>query len=383
MVNAIETRVGKVAYSDGGEGPAVVLLHAALHDRRDFDPIASRLRRDHRVIALDWPGHGESPAPAPNYRPTAASFADVLTDVVAGLDLPSAAFIGNSVGGFAAARLAITDPQRVSRLVLVNSGGFIAGPVTNLYCRILGTPAVMKRVLPRSIRSYMKATSDSDYAVQERALARARTRDGVVLTAALWRSFAEPDYDLRPHADRITAPCLVIYTRGAAGGAANGPRAVLLGPGRIPGHRRAVPGRRTVDLEHFCPRYSQVTGGPCGEHTASSRSSPPGQQRVRTANSTGDSGVRRCGSSVRWANGASGRARAPSASISATTDSCSVVERYCHMMECHSTVSVPAATSRPATASMALRRCSGAGTRRAMLIAPRNRSRRGCWSGQT
>jgi pimeloyl-ACP methyl ester carboxylesterase len=211
MVNAIETRVGKVAYSDGGEGPAVVLLHAALHDRRDFDPIASRLRRDHRVIALDWPGHGESPAPAPNYRPTAASFADVLTDVVAALDLPSAAFIGNSVGGFAAARLAITDPRRVSRLVLVNSGGFIAGPVTNLYCRILGTPAVMKRVLPRSIRSYMKATSDSDYAVQERALARARTRDGVVLTAALWRSFAEPDYDLRPHADRITAPCLVIW----------------------------------------------------------------------------------------------------------------------------------------------------------------------------
>jgi pimeloyl-ACP methyl ester carboxylesterase len=94
---------------------------------------------------------------------------------------------------------------------LVNSGGFIAGPVTNLYCRTLGTPAVMKRVLPRSIRSYMKASSDSDYAVQERALARAKTTAGVALTAALWRSFAEPDYDLRPHADSITAPCLVVW----------------------------------------------------------------------------------------------------------------------------------------------------------------------------
>jgi pimeloyl-ACP methyl ester carboxylesterase len=211
MVNMVETRVGKVAYSDCGEGPVVVLLHATLHDRRDFDPIVPSIARDHRVIALDWPGHGDSPAPEPDYRPTAASFADVLTDVVAALDLPSAAFIGNSVGGFAAARLAITDPHRVSRLVLVNSGGFSAGPVTNLYCRTLGTPAVMKRVLPRSIRSYMKATSDSDYAVQQRAQARARTREGVALTAALWRSFAEPDYDLRPHADRITAPCLVIW----------------------------------------------------------------------------------------------------------------------------------------------------------------------------
>ncbi len=211
MVYVVETRVGKVAYSDRGEGSVVVLLHATLHDRRDFDPIVSELCRDHRVIALDSPGHGDSPAPVPDYRPTAASFADVLTDVVAALELPSAAFIGNSVGGFAAARLAITDPQRVSRLVLVNAGGFIAGPVTNLYCRILGTQAVMKRVLPRSIRSYIKVTGDDDSLVQQRALARARTRDGVVLTAAMWRSFAEPDYELRPQADRITAPCLVIW----------------------------------------------------------------------------------------------------------------------------------------------------------------------------
>jgi pimeloyl-ACP methyl ester carboxylesterase len=209
MVAMVETRVGKVAYSDVGEGPTVVLLHATLHDRHDFDPIVERLQRDYRVIALDWPGHGESPAPS--RPPAAALFADVLADVVAALDLPPAAFVGNSVGGFAAARLAITDPQRVSRLVLVNTGGFIASPVTDLYCRILGRPAVMKRVLPRSIRSYMKATSENDRAVQERALARAHTREGVVLTAALWRSFAAPEHNLRPYADRITAPCLIVW----------------------------------------------------------------------------------------------------------------------------------------------------------------------------
>jgi pimeloyl-ACP methyl ester carboxylesterase len=211
MVNMAQTRVGEVAYSDIGEGPVVVLLHATLHDRHDFDAIAPSLCRDHRVIAVDWPGHGDSPAPTPNYRPTAASFADALADLVATLDLPPAAFIGNSVGGFAAARLAITEPQRVSRLVLVNSGGFIASPAANLYCRTLGMPALMKRILPRFVRSYLKATSDNDYAVEERVLARARTGDGVVLTAALWRSFASPEYDLRPHADRITAPCLIVW----------------------------------------------------------------------------------------------------------------------------------------------------------------------------
>jgi pimeloyl-ACP methyl ester carboxylesterase len=209
MVSRVQTRVGEVAYSDGGDGPVVVLLHATLHDRHDFDAIAPALQRDHRVIAIDWPGHGDSPAPS--QRPTAALYADVLADVVAALDLPPAAFVGNSVGGFAAARLAITDPQRVSRLVLVNTGGFIASPVTNLYCRMLGTPAVMKRVLPWSIRSYMKATSENDRAVQDRTVARARTREGVVLTAALWRSFAAPEHNLRPYADRITAPCLIVW----------------------------------------------------------------------------------------------------------------------------------------------------------------------------
>ncbi|MBV8347818.1 MAG: alpha/beta hydrolase [Mycolicibacterium sp.] len=212
MPKMIHTRVGQVAYSDTGEGSVVVvLLHATLHDRHDFDPIVPALSRDHRVIALDWPGHGDSPAPASPYLPTAASFADVLVDVVSALDLPPAAYLGNSVGGFAAARLAITDPQRVSRLVLIDSGGFLAGPVTNLYCRVLGMPAVMKRILPWFIRSYLKATSDNDHAVEQRALARAETAEGVLLTAALWRSFASPDYDLRPLADRITAPVLIIW----------------------------------------------------------------------------------------------------------------------------------------------------------------------------
>ncbi len=211
MASMVETRVGNVAYSDAGDGPVVVLLHATLHDRHDFDAIVPSLVREHRVIAVDWPGHGDSPAPVPDYEPTAASFADVLVDVVAGLGLPPAAFIGNSVGGFAAARLAITDPDRVSRLVLVNSGGFIAGPASNFYARMLGIPAVMKRVLPRFIPSYLKAASDSDRAIQERELARARTREGVVLTAAMWRSFASPEHDLRSRADRITAPCLVIW----------------------------------------------------------------------------------------------------------------------------------------------------------------------------
>ena len=56
---ALDVRTGKLAYAEAGTGPPVLLLHATLHDRRDFDPIVGPLARAHRVIAVDWPCHGE------------------------------------------------------------------------------------------------------------------------------------------------------------------------------------------------------------------------------------------------------------------------------------------------------------------------------------
>ncbi|WP_167097002.1 alpha/beta fold hydrolase [Mycobacterium sp. DL592] len=210
-MESVETRVGPVSYSMDGDGPVVVALHAALHDHRDFDAITPALARTHRVIRIDWPGHGESPLPRAPFAPGAALYADILDDVVRSLDLPPAVFIGNSVGGFAAARLAITAPDRVAGLVLVDTGGFLGSPLTNAYCRVLGMPAVLRRVLPRFVRSYLQAQSEHDDAVLQRVTERARTADGVALAAALWRSFAAPEANLRPRADQISAPTLIVW----------------------------------------------------------------------------------------------------------------------------------------------------------------------------
>ena len=207
----VRTRVGPVSYSDDGAGRVLVALHAALHDRHDFDPIVPALARSYRVIAVDWPGHGESPYPRDPFVPAAALYADVLEDVVAALDLPAAVFIGNSVGGFAAARLALTKPERVAGLVLVDTGGFLGGPLTNAYCRLLGIPAVLRRVLPRFVRSYLHAQSGSDNAILQRVAERARTAEGVALAAALWRSFAAPQANLLSRADQISAPTLIVW----------------------------------------------------------------------------------------------------------------------------------------------------------------------------
>lgn len=208
----METRAGTVAFEGRGSGVPVVLLHATLHDRHDFDAIAPALRRDHRVIAVDWPGCGESPAPGSPERLSAPLLADALEDLVEQLELPPAVFIGNSVGGFAAARLAITHPERVAGLVLVNTGGFIPiNPLVRGFCRLIGTPAIARRVLPSFVRSYMKPRTELDREIVARVVARAKTREGIEMAAALWRSFSADEHDLRGRAERLRAPTLIVW----------------------------------------------------------------------------------------------------------------------------------------------------------------------------
>ncbi len=211
-MTTIETRAGRVAYQESGSGPTLLLLHATLHDRHDFAPIVDTLARQYRTIAVDWPGHGESDPVDAAIEPSAPLFADVLEDLVDGLGLSRVAVIGNSVGGFAAARLAINRPEAVAGLVLVNTGGFVPlNPLSRSFCRVLGTPSVFRRAAPLFVRGYMKARTDSDRRIAERAIAVATTPEGVRVGSGLWRSFATPAHDLRSRAGELSAPTLIVW----------------------------------------------------------------------------------------------------------------------------------------------------------------------------
>jgi pimeloyl-ACP methyl ester carboxylesterase len=208
----IQTRAGRVAYSEVGGGPTVLLLHATLHDRHDFDPIVEALARRYRTIAVDWPGHGDSDPVDATVEPSAPLFADVLEDVVDGLGVSRAVLIGNSVGGFAAARLAINRPECVAGLVLVNTGGFVPlNALSRTFCRVLGTPAVFRRAAPLFIRGYMKGKTDSDRQIIDRATAVAKTAEGVRIGTGLWQSFATPAHDLRSRAAELSVPTLIVW----------------------------------------------------------------------------------------------------------------------------------------------------------------------------
>jgi pimeloyl-ACP methyl ester carboxylesterase len=209
---SVPTRLGEVVYQTRGEGVPVILLHANLHDHHDFDTIATRLAENYHTIAVDWPWHGESKGLTTTESLSAAALADVLEEIVASLKLPPAFFIGNSVGGFAAARLAITHPEHVRGLVLVNNGGFINWSLfTRIFSRVLGIPFFTRLLLPYLVPRYMAPQTPEDEAILQHTQERARTQSGAAVAAAIWRSFTEPGHDLRSRGSHIKAPTLIVW----------------------------------------------------------------------------------------------------------------------------------------------------------------------------
>jgi len=243
----VRTRAGEVVVDELGSGPTVLLLPAAAHLRGDWDLVRPALAAEFRTIAVDWPGHGDSPAPDPGWAATAAGFADVVEDVVdhvrAG-DEP-VGLLGNSVGGFAAARFAARRPADAGALVLVDSGGFV--PITALvraFGAAMGRPAVLHRIYPWFSRWYMRDASPFGARVRAAAIATARRPGTTELLSALWRSFSTPAADVRREAAAITAPTLAVWgardpvlpTRVGriAADAVPGARMVVLDTGHVP-----------------------------------------------------------------------------------------------------------------------------------------------------
>ena len=108
----------RVNYVDLGEGPVLLFVHGLGAMWQSWLENLPEMARDHRVIALDLPGFGRSEMPREAI--SIDGYARFLGHFMDALDIERAIVIGNSMGGFIGAELAIRDPDRVERLVLVS-----------------------------------------------------------------------------------------------------------------------------------------------------------------------------------------------------------------------------------------------------------------------
>jgi pimeloyl-ACP methyl ester carboxylesterase len=184
----------KVYYEVYGQGKPIVLLHGAFMTiDMNWGQLIPELSKNRKVIAIEMQGHGHT-----QFSDRKLSFPALASDVEGVLDflkIDSADVAGYSLGGYVAYQLAIQNPKRVTKLVIISStyksGGWLP-EVTN------GLKAMKPELFANTP---MKAAYD--------AVAPDKTKWTKFLEQMI--AFAGVPFDLgETNISKITAPVLLI-----------------------------------------------------------------------------------------------------------------------------------------------------------------------------
>ncbi len=115
----IQFKQTPIFYKISGKGPAVVLLHGFLESSFMWKKLVSELSKTKTVIIIDLPGHGKSGVIAETH--SMELMAESVDFVLEQLFIPSATLIGHSMGGYVALAFAENYPEKIEKLVLLNS----------------------------------------------------------------------------------------------------------------------------------------------------------------------------------------------------------------------------------------------------------------------
>ncbi len=112
----------KIAYLEGGSGPAVILIHGFSGEKDHWSRFARHLTARYHVIIPDVPGFGES-SKIESARYDIESQTKRIERFLTILKIGSFHVAGNSMGGRIAGQLALKDPGQVLTLALFDSSG--------------------------------------------------------------------------------------------------------------------------------------------------------------------------------------------------------------------------------------------------------------------
>jgi 2-hydroxy-6-oxonona-2,4-dienedioate hydrolase len=146
----------RIRYLSAGEGPPLVLLHGAGDNALDWRWVMPALAANHRVYVPDLPGSPDSARPAVDYSP--AFFERFVSGFVDALGIAQATFVGSSLGGLIALRLAFSDPACMGALVLADSAGL--GRIINPAFTSVNVPGLGEAAIPfwrTPVGSYQRA----------------------------------------------------------------------------------------------------------------------------------------------------------------------------------------------------------------------------------
>jgi 3-oxoadipate enol-lactonase len=231
----VDTVLGRIRLQVGGSGSPIVLWPSLLMTGDMWHGVAAGLIANHQVVLVDPPGQGGS-QPLTDYF-NFDDCARCVANILDGLGLDRAHFVGNSWGGMIGATFAATYPERVGGAVLMNCTAGRASLRQKVEFAILLTVASWTGGIgPLLNRSVLKAflgpttmRERPDVVAHVSATVRA-----VNISSASWavKSVVPRRPDQRPLLGRIRTPVLVV---GGAEDATFPPRDAIEMARSIPG----------------------------------------------------------------------------------------------------------------------------------------------------
>lgn len=212
----------RIHYHDAGEGPVVIMLHGGGPGASGWSNFVRNIgpftEAGFRVLLIDQPGYAKSGEIVSGTQRGLLN-ARAVKVVMDALDIETAHFVGNSMGGFATLTFAVEYPDRIGRMVLLGPGG-------------LG-PSILQPNPQEGIRLMFRAVDDpTDENID--VMLNALVYDPSQITPALRehrhnavrsnmqhmenvkKSFALSPFahfDIRPRLGEAKAPALVIWGR--------------------------------------------------------------------------------------------------------------------------------------------------------------------------
>jgi 3-oxoadipate enol-lactonase len=198
-------------FSGPRDAPVVMLANSLGTTLHMWDEQVNALVRDRRVLRYDLRGHGLTDT-TPGDDPAAATIARLADDAAHLLDalgiVGSVDFVGLSIGGMVAQRIAAAHPERIRAVVICATGNAIGTPETwnprIETVRAGGPQAVAEATMERWFTAHMRAQRPETIAGFAN-MVRRTPREGYIAGAMAVR-----DADLRADDARIRARALVV-----------------------------------------------------------------------------------------------------------------------------------------------------------------------------
>ncbi|WP_289663578.1 alpha/beta fold hydrolase [Flavobacterium panacagri] len=109
----------KISFSDAGKGNTIIFLHGFLENKKMWKDYVAFFSDKYRIITIDLLGHGESDSLG--YVHEMEDNANAVNKVLEHLKIEKATILGHSMGGYVGLAFAELFPQKIQKLVLLNS----------------------------------------------------------------------------------------------------------------------------------------------------------------------------------------------------------------------------------------------------------------------